>query len=100
MIPWSSRERRNSGISIRITFEPRMDLAYCAIFEFDMFEPLDRSHFQVAARIEAVSPSLDRSGISKACEDCGPACDEGIDSIIGVAGSGPEERTMCGLIPQ
>ncbi|KAI5338509.1 hypothetical protein L3X38_017780 [Prunus dulcis] len=44
MILMLSRACRNSRISIWATFEPRLDLAYCAISGFITFEPLDRSY--------------------------------------------------------
>ncbi|KAI5338014.1 hypothetical protein L3X38_017285 [Prunus dulcis] len=54
---------------------------------------------RIAARIKRVSPRPasgdcypNRRGISEACEDCGPACDEGMDSINGVDRSGLEVR--------
>ncbi|CAL2267078.1 unnamed protein product [Prunus armeniaca] len=42
------------------------------------------------ARIHIIGCGQDRSGISEACEDCVPACEEGIDSINGVDRSGLE----------
>ncbi|CAL2277767.1 unnamed protein product [Prunus armeniaca] len=56
---------------------------------------------RIAAHIEGVSSRLARNaavacegcgsdvnGIFEACEDCGSACDDGVDGISGIDGSG------------
>ena len=47
MILVFSQARSNLRISIWTTFEPRSNLAYCAIFELDTFEPLDCSYSRI-----------------------------------------------------
>lgn len=42
-----SQGRRCAWILIWISFESRADFPYCALFEFDMFGPLDQTQIHV-----------------------------------------------------